>query len=127
MHQHYSSALCLECSLNGNIKHYRNKCKFRFNIYDYKNEFDLKLLKEHGWYNRNNNKNGVSRDHLYSVKEGFINKVDFKLLSHPANCKLILQKDNRKKSHRSDIILEQLKNRIYIWNIKHQTSNLNLM
>lgn len=87
--------------------------------YDYPNDFELNLIKMHGWYNRDNNKNGVSRDHVYSVKDGYYNKINFNLLAHPANCRLMLQKDNRAKYHASTISLTKLKKNISIWDKQH--------
>jgi hypothetical protein len=61
---------------------------------------------------------GVSRDHLYSVKDGFDNHVDPKLLAHPANCQLLVHNgprgNNQKNSH-SEITLDQLLDRIAAW------------
>lgn len=107
---------------DGIIK-YRQLCEFKFNVYDYPDEFDLKLLKENGWYkakNRGNNLNGVSKDHKYSVKEGFLNKVNPNLLSHPANCKLVLHKENSSKRSKCSITLEELQKNINIWNEKYR-------
>ena len=92
---------------------------------DYPDEFDFELIEQYGWYkakNRGNNLNGVSRDHMYSVKEGFLNKVDPKILAHPANCRLIRHNDNVSKGSKSTITLEQLLERIRIWNKKYNLS-----
>ena len=102
---------------------YRQECQFKFGIRDYPDEFDFKLIEEHGWYsakNRGNNMNGVSRDHMYSVKEGFLNNVDPKIISHPANCRLILQSENASKCDSSSITLEELLQRIDSWNKKYK-------
>lgn len=120
LHQHYASALCLTCSLSDSIRMYRSKCKFRFNLKDYPLDFDINLLESNGWYNKLNNKNGVSRDHLYSVNDGYMNRVDFRLLSHPANCNLILHKENRNKGEKSSISIEGLKERISKWESTHR-------
>ena len=47
-------------------------------------------------------------DHIYSRKAGFENKVDPKLIAHPANLRVILANDNRLKSYNCDITLEEL-------------------
>jgi hypothetical protein len=102
---------------------YRNQCRFRFNVYDYPQEFDLKLLKKYGLYsptNRKNNLNGISRDHIYSVYDGYVNKIDPQILSHPANCRLIKQNENSKKHKKSEITLIALKKKIYIWDKKYK-------
>lgn len=94
---------------------YRLACQFKFNVYDYPDYFDLGLLEEHGWYsaaNRGNNLTGISRDHMISVKEGFRNDIDPAIISHPANCELMLQNDNSSKKTQSSITLSELLDRI---------------
>ena len=79
---------------------YKNQCQFRFNVKNYPDLYDLNLLAIHGWYkpsNRGHNLNGVSKDHIYSIKQGFINNVDPYFISHTINCRLILHTDNQKK------------------------------
>lgn len=113
--------ICEDCRYDY-YKAYRPSCEFRFTLSDYPEEFDFKLIQEHGWYspsNKENNLKGVSRDHLYSVKNGFANKVDPALISHPANCKLVIHTDNQKKNVKSEITLEELLERIKIWNLKY--------
>ena len=101
---------------------YKQQCYFNFNLYCYKDEFDIDLLKKYGMYsavNRGNNFNGVSRDHMYSIYNGFINKIDPYIISHPANCKIIFQKDNAKKNINNSLTLQQLKDRIKYFNKKY--------
>lgn len=97
---------------------YRQLCEFKFSLNDYPDKFDFKLIGQYGWYkakNRGNNLGGVSRDHMYSVKDGYINNVDPKIIAHPANCKLVRHYDNSKKKDKSSITLEELKKRIEEW------------
>lgn len=94
---------------------YRLDCNFKFNLSDYPDEFDFTLIKEHGWYsptNKNNNLGGVSRDHMFSVREGFEQGIDPKIISHPANCRLILHTENISKNKKSIITIEELLERI---------------
>lgn len=101
---------------------YKNKCKFKFNIFNYPDEFDLSLINQFGIYraaNRGYNPNGVSRDHIYSIAEGYKNKIDAKIISHPANCRIIAQKENAKKNTKSDISLNDLLLKIKLWNDKY--------
>jgi hypothetical protein len=98
-------------------------CDFKFNILSYSCEFDLKLVEQYGWYsptNKGNNISGVSKDHVYSVKDGFINKIDVKIISHPANCKLMIHSENSSKNFNSTITLEELKKRIREWDVKYK-------
>ena len=80
-----------------------------FSLDAYPEEFDFSLIEKYGWYkakNNGDNPNGVSRDHMFSVKDGFLNKIDPKIISHPANCRLVLQRENAKKRNKSCITLE---------------------
>ena len=75
-------------------------------------------MEKYGWYspsNKNNNLLGVSKDHLYSVKDGFLNVIDPSIIKHPANCKLMLHKDNNSKGYKSIITLDELLDRIKKW------------
>jgi len=94
------------------------KLDTKFNINEYKDKFDLSLVTKYGWYsptNKGNNLHGVSRDHLYCVRDGFINKVDPDIIKHPANCCLMKHTDNNLKNYTSSITLEELIDRINNW------------
>lgn len=97
---------------------YRQLCEFKFGVRDYPKHFDLSLIEKHGWYkakNRGNNLSGISRDHLYSVSDGFKNNIDPKIISHPANCVLVLHKENQKKHSKSKITIVELIDKIKSW------------
>lgn len=97
---------------------YRQLCEFKFSLKDYPDRFDFKLIEEYGWYkakNRGDNLGGVSRDHMYSVKDGYINDIDPEIIAHPANCRLIRHYDNSKKKDKSSVTLEELMERITNW------------
>lgn len=97
---------------------YRKECKFKFNIYEYPNYFDLILIEKFGWYaafNRGNNLNGISRDHKISVLYGWNNNIDASIISHPANCELIRHKKNQRKNRKCSITLDELKKEITKW------------
>jgi predicted nucleic acid-binding Zn ribbon protein len=104
------------------LQMYRAKCAFKFNVYDYPEEFDLYLIEEYGWYkasNRGNNLNGISRDHIVSVRYGFDNNIDPAILAHPANCQLLPHSENSSKHSNSDITLEELYQKIKLWDEKY--------
>lgn len=110
-------AICDDCRVDY-YEVYRPSCEFKFDIKKYKDRFDFKLVEQYGWYsptNKGNNLKGVSRDHLYSVRNGFINKVDPEIIKHPANCALMLHKDNNFKNYNSSITLDELLKRIEEW------------
>jgi hypothetical protein len=104
------------------LKKYRADCNFNFNLADYKDEFDFSLVEQYGWYspsNKKNNLGGVSRDHMFSVKDGFELNIDPKILSHPANCQLLIHSKNVSKHRNSSIALEELMKKIEEFNKKY--------
>ena len=122
-----------ECRQEYRIKNYTNyqkyhlACQFNFNLSDYPDEFDFLLVEKYGWYsakNRGNNLNGVSRDHMFSIKEGFLQNIDPKIISHPANCKLMIHNDNVKKYKKCSITLEELNKKIVIWDLKYKNASV---
>lgn len=51
-------------------------------------------------------------DHIYSIADGFRNKVSPLILSHPANLRILEAKKNSSKGPKSDITLDELLIRI---------------
>ena len=113
---HFQSERCMFC--NDSFT-YRESCKFTFNIKQYPNEFNLTLISKFGMFNPVTNQQGVSKDHMLSVSYGKLNKIDPKIISHPANCKLMTQAENKAKQHYSSITLEELLERIIMWDAKY--------
>jgi hypothetical protein len=89
---------------------YYKACKFR--IKDYSCIEGYHLLLKFGWYHPIKNKSGVSRDHRYSIYDGWANKIPPEIISHPANCQLMLHKDNVLKQKSSSITIEELYERV---------------
>ncbi|AQW89010.1 hypothetical protein FDH34_gp435 [Serratia phage BF] len=108
--------LCPSCRT---ITEYRGLCNFTHDLRNYPNEYDLILLEEHGMFHPKKNPKGVSRDHMYSVHDGYHNKVDPSILKHPANCSIMLQTNNTIKHSTSSITYEELLERIRIWDEKY--------
>lgn len=107
----------------GDKVQYKAACAFRFALSDYPDEFDFELVKSHGWYrasNRGGDGTGVSRDHMLSVDYGWRNHIDPAIVSHPANCKLLLHSENFKKGTSCSISLEELQKRIKAWDSKYE-------
>lgn len=101
---------------------YYSISKFNFNLNTYKDEFDFNLIKNFGWYqakNNGNNIDGVSRDHRFSVKEGFRQLINPLIISHPANCELIINKKNQSKNDKCSITIEELLEKIKIFEKKY--------
>jgi hypothetical protein len=93
---------------------YRKKCAFTFDknvtiVEGYDRIADV------GWYHPKTNPNGLTRDHILSVKYGFINGVDPKDISHPANCQLLPHSENCSKGARCDFTHDDLRKRIGEW------------
>ena len=107
-------------NLARNKKEYSYSCQFRFGIASYPNWFSTasELITKHGWYSTpgsrkgETNLNGISRDHLYSITDGWKNDIDPAIIRHPANCELIPHKENQSKHRRSKITLDELHQRI---------------
>lgn len=105
---------------------YRLDTNFKFNLSDYPNEFDFSLIERYGWYsptNKNNNLGGVSRDHMFSVREGFEMGINPEIISHPANCRLMIHTDNISKNKKSIITIEELLDRIKKFEYKYKDSS----
>jgi hypothetical protein len=104
------------------LANYRADCAFKFNLGDYPDEFDFKLIESYGWYkpkNRGDNLNGVSRDHAVSVRYGFDNNIPAEHLAHPANCVLMRHGDNVSKYSKISMSYEELLKRIEAWDKKY--------
>jgi len=113
--------ICDDCRMEY-YEAYRPACEFKFDVNDFKEEFNFTLIEQYGWYspsNKGNNLDGVSRDHSYSVRDGFINKVYPEIIAHPTNCRLMKHSDNNLKNYDSSITLEELKEKIKKWNKKY--------
>jgi len=95
-------------------------CKFKFDVEFYPNEFNLNLINENGWYNNHQNPNGVSRDHMFSISNGWKMNIPPRILRHPANCKLMLFEENNKKGGRSSINIDELLRKINMWDKKYK-------
>jgi len=124
---------CRKCRNEYELKNLTSKQKyyklaqFGFDLKDYPSEFDFELIKKHGWYkakNRGNNPNGINRDHLYTISEGFKNNINPLTLAHPANCKLITHEENLKKRGKSTIVFKELLEKIEKWNEKYKANGL---
>ena len=104
------------------LKYYKTAASFKFNLATYKNEFNFGLIDLFGWYkakNNGDNLGGVSRDHIFSVNEGFKRNINPLILAHPANCRLMIHTDNISKNKKSDITLEDLLEKIKLFDLKY--------
>lgn len=103
-------------------QYYKSLCKFKFNVFNYPDEFDLNLIKKYGIYkaiNNGNNLNGISRDHKISITDGFRKGILPYYISHPANCELMVHTKNISKNKKSSISLKTLIENIKFWKNKY--------
>lgn len=98
------------------LKLYRNACKFTFGIG--KQFPNSSLIEQHGWYHPVNNPQGISRDHKFSVVDGFKLGIDPEIMKHPANCEIMIHKHNQHKNRKSSITYEDLLKLIEEWPFK---------
>ena len=116
----------LENKNKSEMMKYKSKTKFNFSLNDFPDEFEFNLIQQYGWYSPSNSKTpnlgGVSRDHMISVVDGFKKGINPELLSHPANCKLMIHSKNIGKNSNSSITLEELNERINIWDSKYKVN-----
>ena len=109
-------------SSNQKLKIYLSYCKFTFSLNNYPDEFDFDLIQKYGWYkakNHGDNLNGISRDHKFSKLEGWEQKIDPYIISHPANCELMRHNDNSSKCKKCSISIDDLVCKIKEWNKKY--------
>lgn len=113
-------------NLKRNKEEYSYSCRFTFGLSSFPLWFTnaASMIREFGWYSTPGSKktgirniNGVSRDHLYSVSDGYRLGVHPSVLRHPANCDLKRHLDNQIKGKNSSITLEELFERIRQFNM----------
>jgi len=119
---------CKDCARKNRYKNktidktYKILTQFNFSLNTYPEEFNFKLIEEYGWYkakNHGNNLNGISRDHILSVNEGFKNNINPLILAHPANCQLLPHNKNVSKGIKCGITLDNLLLKIEKWDKKY--------
>ena len=78
---------------------------------------EIKLLEEYGVFNSKSNTKGCVRDHLLSRRYGFDNNIPTWIISHPANCEIVLHAENVRRAFSNDnqITLDELLERILNW------------
>ncbi len=116
----YCSKTCANRSRKSSneFRQYRLDCNFKFALNSYPDRFDFSLIEQFGWYspsNKRNNIGGVSRDHMLSIKDGYLLGVPPDIMSHPANCQLMVHSMNISKNKKSSITYNGLLQRIAWW------------
>jgi len=105
---------------NQSFSNYGTLCAFRFNVYNFPNLFNLSLISQCGWYHSTLNQNGICKDHRLSVRDGFNQNIDPRMIAHPINCELMQCSKNASKGRNSSITKEQLEREISIWELSQK-------
>ena len=96
---------------------YYTECKFQFpdKLLPYtKSSY---LIGQYPWYNPHFPKeNGLTKDHMISKNYGYWHKIDPYLISHPANCEIMLKDINSSKNSSCSITVDELIERVEWWN-----------
>ena len=96
---------------------YYDECKFRFPDELLPYTKSSHLIGKYPWYNPYYPKaNGLTKDHMISKNYGYCHKIDSYLISHPANCEIMLRDDNSSKQEKCTLTKEQLIERVEWWN-----------
>lgn len=101
---------------SNDIKLYRKYyelCEFQIHENDYYKIPNFPLYEKYKSFERYKDK--VVLDHIFSRKDGFRNKLDPRIISHPANSQFLTIEDNSRKRDRSDISIDDLKRKIIQW------------
>ncbi len=99
-----------------NISEYRYLCSFKLSEIPLNKVKGFNQLIKYGFYNKDNNYNGIVKDHRISIKYGYDNNINPIIIGHPANCEFLLFQDNLRKSFSCSIDLTSLINIIDKWN-----------
>lgn len=116
-------------SINDTFITYKKQCMFKFSLNQFPYEYDFALIENNGWYkakNHGDNMDGVNRDHMFSIVEGYKNKIDPYIISHPANCELLTHFDNVSKNSKCSVTIDDLKQRIKEWHSKYGVYSNNI-
>jgi len=100
------------------LDRYRRRCRFKFRVTNESKKIPgVYLLNEIDIYCPRENRNGWTRDHMYSILDGFQNHIDSEIIKHPANCRVMLNNANSKKGRTSSITITELLERIKNWDL----------
>lgn len=94
--------------------YYRTLAEFKLKPRDLPRLKGYDLFLERGVWSLNN-KRGVVRDHMLSIKDGWLQEIDPAIISHPANCQFLSVNENSVKGDKSWMTYEELLSRIQNW------------
>jgi hypothetical protein len=82
---------------------YNDQSNWIHQMYPFLTDDDKKLLEEKGIFNTRSNIDGLVRDHIFSRRFGFENKIFPEIVRHPQNCRLITSSDNICRHYKPDL------------------------
>jgi hypothetical protein len=94
-------------------KQYRKACEFKFAL-----AYESGILGYELFANNNyklSDTVALHRDHMISVSYGWKNNISPDIIAHPANCQILLAKDNIKKQAKCSLTPQALEERIKNW------------
>jgi len=83
---------------------YNDQSNWIHQMYPFLSEDEKRLLEKKGIFNANLNVNGLVRDHIFSRRLGFENKIFPEIIRHPKNCRLITSKENVSRHFKPDLL-----------------------
>ncbi len=90
---------------------YRRQARFIFKASDYTKIKGIYLIGDQ----RHMSFKGFSKDHMFSVKQGYIEGISPTIIGHPANCQILTTLQNSSKGKKCSITLNELMERIKNW------------
>lgn len=99
-------------------KKYWNDCKFKFDPYVIPHLEGYHLLTTYNFRRKKSHtvQNNIEMDHMVSILYGWNHSIPPEIISHPANCEIMLDIENHSKNSNCSITIEQLLERIKNWN-----------
>lgn len=114
----YRLGLAIRPSLKTDWEIYKSNCT------NAANRIYRKIKSEINVNNVERKRNKYHLDHIYSVRDGFINNIPSNLISHPSNLRMLLEHDNISKSSASCVTINKFYRKIYLYECnKHKKNN----
>lgn len=83
---------------------------YKFDVYKLSKQQPVHLLEN--YEKRGRNRENYELDHIYSIYDGFVNKIDPVIISHIENLRYIPKRENVQKGLKSDITIDGLLEKI---------------
>lgn len=99
-------------------KSYWRECSFSFDVFSFPCIPGYELLQKYSFsrpQEKDPLKSYIHRDHMISIKYGYEHNIPSEHIRHPANCEILLEKDNTSKGGNCSITYQDLLERINHW------------